>query len=103
LVQKIAESEFFELYGQVVEEALTFTTEACQELSVIQLNSNSMNSKLPANKLNQISEFLEASLQVFGLVFGSKYMHRVLAILQKMEDQVQRVFTGSESSRYISL
>ena len=83
LIQKLANSEFFELYGQLIEEALIFA------------NDYTFKMEMPAGC--KVFQFLDESLSVFNLVVNSKYignLEGIMEILAKLDERLQKVSTS---------
>jgi len=88
LVENLANSDFFELYGQIIEEALIFAYDF------------TFKDEMP--KECKIFEFLDLSLEVFRVMAHYKYVPFMPAIhemLSKLDERIQKVSSGGESSR----
>lgn len=88
LIEKLIGSEFFELYGQLVEEALIFAYDY------------TFKTELPKGCV--VFEFLDQALEVFTLVMSHKFIHYIQGIkdiLEKLEERMKTVQNSSDQSR----
>jgi hypothetical protein len=88
LIERLANSDFYELYGQLIEEALIFAYD--------------YTFKAPAPTNCQVFSFLASCLSPFGLLLSHKFvpfLGTVHSMLTKLEERVQKVALHGESSR----
>lgn len=87
LVEKLANSDFFELYGQLIEEALIFAFDYTFKI------------EMPVGC--QVFSFLKDSLQVFTMIKNPKFVQHIREILKiicKLSDLVHKVSMSGENS-----
>lgn len=86
LVEKLANSDFFELYGQLIEESLIFAFDYTFKI------------EMPTGC--KIFDFLQESLKIFYLLKKPKFVHHIsgiLEILAKLSDRLQKVSMSENS------
>ena len=87
LIEKLASSGFFELYAQLIEEALIFSYDYTFKV------------EMPKNW--KIYDFLNSSLWLFEALLSHKFipfMRVILELLEKIRDRLQKVFIKGEKS-----
>lgn len=88
LIDKLADSDFFELYGQLIQEALIFAYDYTFKID------------MPAGC--KIFEFLGESLDIFNLLMNPKFLPNLAGILEifaKLQERLQKVSMSGENSR----
>ncbi|CAI2359357.1 unnamed protein product [Moneuplotes crassus] len=88
LVDKLADSDFFELYGQLIQEALIFAYDYTFKID------------MPAGC--KIFEFLRESLDIFNLLMNPKFLPNLSGILEifaKLQERLQKVSMSGENSK----
>lgn len=91
MIDKLADSEFFELYGQLIQEALIFAFDY------------TFKTDMPHGC--KIFEFLNQSLDIYTLLMNPKFVNYLPAILEvfpKLEERMQKVSMSGEGSRISS-